>query len=1042
MKKFWKIFLIAFSSLLAFVLIVICLACYFVFTPERLTPIVSTQLNKELTCDVEIAEVDLTFFSTFPRFSLCISDAVFSDTTYVEPLLSTQKLYAAIDISELLFGGSIVVEGVKFKNGSINVFVDSLGNANYDIFPPSAEEEEVETDEPFELPFENINLSNVKFDNISVFYEDKSSALTAIVDSLFCSFDGNISEENLNFKTTLSLEDVSVQMTDSSELATCMQDISLNATVSMFEDKITTNMTAGLFVDSLCSAGDKMLTDATIQLDCPIEIDMTKQAIELNNTKMQLNALLLDFTGQVAQKANDALAMNVDVSSNNWDFDSLFALIPPSYTSMLEDFKQLQGSLTFKGKVAGLYTDSLMPTVQSDFDLQDVTIEYVDVPSVITNLNSSMSAFVDLNDEGMPSTLDVKTFSGNIGQNRFSASGKVNDLLEDITCSLLFNADFDFSMLRPYIPEDLPMELAGRTKASLRTHFRLDDMLEGKIERVNAHAKFDYADLNVVYDDSIHLSDSKGTLTFQLPSGREKKVPNELIEASLRATDLQFSMIDFMQAQVKMPSMKIALSNPLDTTRMPSAECEFSAQNLSVLQDSMSVNAALPEGKIALHVSEKEGKLPMIKMDYSSELMDVVMTDVVTANTKQISLSATSYYDETQEKQILKWNPFVSVDFNEGKIDLADSDSKIEIPVIRFNLTPEEMNIADGRIILDDSDFSLSGKISNISKFINNEDLLLGELNYHSAITNVDQIMDFVDGFGSETTSDTVVVATEMTTDTLESKPFMVPKGVDIALNTHIERAIFNAEPIDNIRGKLTVNDGKLVLEQMGFTSNAAEMLLTAVYRSDRENHLYAGFDFHLLDINIEHLIDMIPMIDSVMPMLTSFEGKGEFHFAGETYLTSNYDPKISTLRAAAAIEGKDLVLLDSETFDEISKMLLFKKSSKNVIDSLSVEATVYKDEVDLYPFLISMDKWQAVISGRHNMDNNFNYHVSLTDCPLPVRLGLDVKGNFDDMKYNLVPCKHKALYKPEKQGVAEKRVLEMKRIISDSLKQNVKKEK
>jgi hypothetical protein len=55
------------------------------------------------------------------------------------------------------------------------------------------------------------------------------------------------------------------------------------------------------------------------------------------------------------------------------------------------------------------------------------------------------------------------------------------------------------------------------------------------------------------------------------------------------------------------------------------------------------------------------------------------------------------------------------------------------------------------------------------------------------------------------------------------------------------------------------------------------------------------------------------------------------------------------------------------------------------------------------------------------------------------VRLGLDVKGTFDNLKFDLVPCKYKALYKPEKQGATEKQTLALKKIISDSLKDNVK---
>ena len=123
-----------------------------------------------------------------------------------------------------------------------------------------------------------------------------------------------------------------------------------------------------------------------------------------------------------------------------------------------------------------------------------------------------------------------------------------------------------------------------------------------------------------------------------------------------------------------------------------------------------------------------------------------------------------------------------------------------------------------------------------------------------------------------------------------------------------------------------------------------------------------------------------------------------------------------------------------------ISKKLLFnKKKTKNIVDSIDVEMTVYRDEIELYPFVVSMDKYQAVLAGHHNLDMSCNYHISLTKCPLPVKLGLNIGGTLDDLKYKLGKCEYKKLYKPEKRGVVDERVLHLKQTISSSLQSGVK---
>ena len=253
------------------------------------------------------------------------------------------------------------------------------------------------------------------------------------------------------------------------------------------------------------------------------------------------------------------------------------------------------------------------------------------------------------------------------------------------------------------------------------------------------------------------------------------------------------------------------------------------------------------------------------------------------------------------------------------------------------------------------------------------------------------------------------------------------------------KNAIAGQTKIQNVQGSLTIKDGIMVLEEMGFTCDAAKMLLTAIYRSPRKNHLFAGIDFHLLDVDIAALIKMIPDLDTLVPMLKSFEGKAEFHLAAETYLKSNYELKMSTLRAASALEGQDLVLIDNETFSTIAKYLVFSKKTKNKVDSLSLEISVFKDEIEVYPFLIVMDKYKAVITGKHYLDNRGNYHISIVDSPLPTRLGLNIEGKFDNLKYSLVPCKYPYLFRPQKQRAVEKRTLALKKLMSDALKANIK---
>ena len=85
------------------------------------------------------------------------------------------------------------------------------------------------------------------------------------------------------------------------------------------------------------------------------------------------------------------------------------------------------------------------------------------------------------------------------------------------------------------------------------------------------------------------------------------------------------------------------------------------------------------------------------------------------------------------------------------------------------------------------------------------------------------------------------------------------------------------------------------------------------------------------------------------------------------------------------------------------------------------------KDYVLVIFFLLSPNKKSISYKGDNLLIGNSSIHYKKRII------------TFDDLKFDLVPCKYKALYKPNKQGAIEKQTLALKKIISDSLKDNVK---
>ena len=249
------------------------------------------------------------------------------------------------------------------------------------------------------------------------------------------------------------------------------------------------------------------------------------------------------------------------------------------------------------------------------------------------------------------------------------------------------------------------------------------------------------------------------------------------------------------------------------------------------------------------------------------------------------------------------------------------------------------------------------------------------------------------------------------------------------------EVEIFNQLAKD-LKGGIYLQEGTLVLDEVGFVCRAAKLQLTAMYRSPRKNHLYLGMDYHMIDVDIDELLTMIPNLEEMVPMLSSFKGAAEFHLAAETYLNSKYQPKMSTLRGAASLTGKDLVVLDGETFSKISKLLLFNKKTENKIDSINAEMTIYKNQIDVYPLCVQMDNYMVALGGRHNTDMTFDYDINVLS---PIYLGVNVSGNIDDLKIKLAKCKFAQDFKPHWYQKVDNQSRELRERIKQSMERNVR---
>ena len=1043
MKKALKIAGITLGSLLGLLVIAVTIVVWLVFTPSRLTPIVRNFADKMITCPYEIGQVELTFFSTFPQFMLGIDNVTLIHPQTGAPsdtVLHVDRLNADINLRKLWKDNAIDLHELTLNGADICLFTDSLGNANYDVFASDTTQQTEDTT-AFSLPFGAIQLRQITLENANITYVDEKGGIQASTRGTQGQLALQLQDKKAEGQITFSIPSLSVEI-----------------------------------------GGTSYLSQANLELQLDLNALLDKRELTLRNTLIALNEQFrLQLTGTAALPPNGDIHTDLHIKMAEWPIGELLQLIPDTFQHMLNGL-QADGILSLNAHAHGIYNDSTMPLVDATLQFKQGQVNYPALPYQLQAVDADLAAHINLNDSTDNSAVINGLYAETLGSS-LRLTGRIDQLMADMDCDVQLTTDLHLPDLKPVLPKDLAAQLNGRTQGNITAKFRMSQLEKQDFEHILLNGKLTFQQLDAVYQN-MTVTAPRLECSFQMPNSSTKNKDLRFLGAQLAWNELSFAqgdslsmetgkttlsaqtsnllddkslkaecnihseklhaVMDNINTQLKQPDVNASIAMDLtDSLAVPTIKAQLALQELNGTMDTMSVMLQQPQLKATLRPTKRDKHEPILNVDYNGKALQLAMGEAIKVDAQSLGLKVNARHKTGKDNILLEWNPRVSVDLQQGNVAMADFPETIHIPEIVFDYSNRKFTITDSRIQLGNSDFQLKGDVHNINKFMAGTGLLVGELDFVSTTTDVNQLMTLVSGLGSteeeltdEDTPTTELASNDSTQE--ETMPFIVPKGVDLTLNTKIDKALVGEQVATNLGGKLYIKDGILVLEEMGFICDAARLQLTAMYQSPRPNHLYVGLDYHMMDIQIEELVKMIPQVDSILPMLRSFRGKGEFHLAAETNLNRHYELKMSTLRGAASIYGKDLVLLDGETFSQIAKLMMFKKKTENKIDSISAEVTVFRNEVDIFPFLVSMDKYKVALGGRHNLDMTFDYHLSLLS---PLRIGVNVSGSLDNLKIGLSKCKYAEDFKPVERKVVETQNMSFRQMIRNALTSTVKEE-
>lgn len=1102
LRKTLKITGITLGSIIGLVIIALALVCWTVFTPSRLTKVAEKAIEKYSPARAKVDKVDLALIGSYPFLGFRLNGLVIYDDMEDSPsdtLAAIDALTVTVDFKTLYKEKKIILTNLDVNGVEANAFTASDGRSNLDVFSSNDEKKPEKDDSGMDI---YADLQKISIKDVDLSYRDMKSGTDAAISNLEIDLKGLLNYDSLEAKADIAVASVKASIkNDSTDVSAGMDGLRINGDLTKYNDDVSGNLTLNL-KETSAAAGtmNADLDNLKLILDhmtCSLGQDGLKDlesALKMEASDLNFsNDGMSTSTGSVSMKADKAKYLGDSINVKGFTFnsqtislnlsDSTGSVTKAGIDKLLLDIDggikldmsnvnstlkaDIEGAALNTGGENPMKVNSPQISFNADGKIQGDDIA---LNSELNTPSMNLALGNDIYIPGWPMSLniplatnrDITRFEIKEGANAtvdgqqigFSANGTLGGQQAVAGRARIKTVrDLDIDKLISMIPDAFQNALDG---IDVHGILGLDLNVKGTLGDKgsvldDAKAKLSLRNLDAMINDSLKAQSGKLAADITYPSRVAVDKNRQTADIVLSAADLAVSVIDSTTINASFDNLDLnaSVAGFNEETNKMNILLDLRAEKLRADMDTIS--GAMDNADISITLAPAEKTTAMMANVAFNDL-SAAIGNTINATLGNSTIHAMAQYDESKDDMLLKWNPQIKMTMADANIEMLEEP--IVVPQLDMDFSLGRFNINDCRVELDNSDIMLWGDVYNIGAYLDGTGLLTGELFLESDYVDVNRLMSLA-GADAESVEAAQKTADDIEAgkDTISGGPFMVPKGIDLTLYTNLSEINFNDNIFNNVGGDITIRDGVAVLQELGFSSKAAEMQLTAIYKTPSIEDRFMELDFHLLDIEIDELIDLIPAVDSIVPMLKAFSGKAQFHLAAETFLEpdtkehGDYFPVMSTLIGAAAIEGKDLVVLDNEIFNSIKKKLLMSKDARNVVDSLDVELQVLRDKVDLYPTRIKMDRYEAIVSGRHNINKDLScsYNVSLIECPLPIRLGVTVSGPINGITES--PLKHikvgrpkyDKLYKPSKRGNTEEKVLQMKEDILNTLRGNVR---
>lgn len=333
-----------------------------------------------------------------------------------------------------------------------------------------------------------------------------------------------------------------------------------------------------------------------------------------------------------------------------------------------------------------------------------------------------------------------------------------------------------------------------------------------------------------------------------------------------------------------------------------------------------------------------------------------------------------------------------------------------------LSLNNNRVAIDSLKVMAGESEICAKGSVSGLRRFMLGRGNIHMDLNLYSTSVNADELLT------AYTVGSQYEPAQSQTSSQMSNSDFFKQVTIDTVMVQQSERSLLVLP--GNLNAKINIDATGIKYKDLDISSFGADMLikercaqltntsmrsnmggfdLDAFYATKSANDIRTGFCLDIKDVTSERVVALMPEMGEVIPMIGSIKGLLNCEIAATASLDTAMNIIMPSVNGIARLSGQNLSISDDEVYTAVAKKLFFRNKKKGEMDNLLIEGHIKENRLEVFPFILKVDRYTLGLSGIQNMDMSYKHHISVLRSPLLLRLGLNISGpDYDNMKFRL----------------------------------------